>query len=97
MSTPPSLDTGTVYSVSEVNQLARAALESSLGVCAVVGEISNLARPASGHVYFSLKDTDAQLRCAFFRQRQRGLDFRPENGDEVIAIGRVSLYEPRGD
>ncbi|MEL7535696.1 MAG: exodeoxyribonuclease VII large subunit [Pseudomonadota bacterium] len=97
MSTPPSLDTSTVYSVSEVNQLARAALESSLGVCAVVGEISNLARPASGHVYFSLKDTDAQLRCAFFRQRQRGLDFRPENGDEVIAIGRVSLYEPRGD
>lgn len=80
-----------------MNRLARAALEDSLGLCAVIGEISNLARPQSGHIYFSLKDSNAQLRCAFFRQRQRGLDFRPDNGDEVIAIGRISLYEPRGD
>ncbi len=97
MSTPADKGAAAPLSVSDVNRIARDALEGSLGHCAVVGEISNLARPASGHVYFSLKDSKAQLRCAFFRQRQRGLSFKPENGDEVIATGKISLYEPRGD
>ena len=86
-----------VLSVSEINRLAREALEDGVGHVAVAGEISNLARPASGHIYLSLKDVGAQLRCAFFRQRQRGLKFQPSNGDEVIAVGHISLYEPRGD
>ncbi|MEM1262219.1 MAG: exodeoxyribonuclease VII large subunit [Pseudomonadota bacterium] len=97
MGTPRQSSAAAPLTVSEVNRLARSALEDSLGLSAVIGEISNLARPQSGHIYFSLKDNNAQLRCAYFRQRQRGLDFRPENGDEVIAIGRISLYEPRGD
>ncbi|MEJ2603396.1 MAG: exodeoxyribonuclease VII large subunit, partial [Gammaproteobacteria bacterium] len=83
--------------VSELNRDVRLLLETELPRLWVEGEISNLARPASGHVYFSLKDDGAQIRCAFFRQRQRGLGFRPENGQQVMVRGRVSLYEPRGD
>lgn len=63
----------------------------------VEGELSNLARPASGHVYFSLKDSAAQVRCAYFRQRQRTPTMGLKDGDQVLALGRVSLYEPRGD
>jgi exodeoxyribonuclease VII large subunit len=63
----------------------------------VEGEISNLARPASGHWYFSLKDRDAQIRCAMFRQRNVLSRFAPREGQLVVAFGRVSLYEPRGD
>src|SRR5579859_465289 len=63
----------------------------------VEGEISNLARPASGHLYFSLKDSQAQLRCALFRNRNLLLRFRPADGMHVLVRGRVSLYEPRGD
>ena len=63
----------------------------------VEGEISNLARPASGHIYFSLKDSDAQLRCAMFKMRNRLTNFRPENGQQVLVRGRVSLYPARGD
>ena len=84
-------------SVSELNRDVRTLLETELPRLWVEGEISNLARPASGHVYFSLKDDGAQIRCAFFRQRQRGLSFRPDNGQQVLVRGRVSLYEPRGD
>ena len=63
----------------------------------VEGEISNLARPASGHIYFSLKDSDAQLRCAMFKMRNRLTNFRPENGQQVLVRGRLSLYPARGD
>lgn len=84
-------------SVSQLNRLARSALEDSLGKVWVEGEISNLARPASGHLYFTLKDASAQLRCAFFRQRQRMNTSHMANGDQVLAYGQVSIYEPRGD
>ena len=60
-------------------------------------EVSNFSRPASGHWYFSLKDRDAQLRCAMFRQRNLLARFTPRDGQQVLARGRVSLYEPRGD
>ena len=63
----------------------------------VEGEVSNLARPASGHVYFSLKDSGAQIRCAMFRTRNRALAFEARDGLKVVAYGRVSLYTPRGD
>jgi exodeoxyribonuclease VII large subunit len=75
----------------------RSLLESGLGTLWVEGEISNLARPASGHWYFSLKDRDAQIRCAMFRQRNVLSRFVPREGQLVVAFGRVSLYEPRGD
>ncbi len=84
-------------SVSELNRDVRLLLETELPRLWIEGEISNLARPASGHLYFSLKDDGAQIRCAFFRQRQRGIAFRPDNGQQVLVRGRVGLYEPRGD
>jgi exodeoxyribonuclease VII large subunit len=86
-----------VYTVSELNRLARQLLEQDLPRMWVSGEISNLARPASGHLYFSLKDERAQIRCALFRGAGRSGSFMPANGMQVLARGRVSLYEPRGD
>ncbi|WP_224416549.1 exodeoxyribonuclease VII large subunit, partial [Modicisalibacter tunisiensis] len=83
-------------SVSELNRRARLLLERGFGECWVEGEVSSLARPASGHVYFTLKDDRAQLKCALFRNRAR---FTPalNNGDRVRLRGKVSLFEPRGD
>jgi exodeoxyribonuclease VII large subunit len=63
----------------------------------VEGELSNLSTPSSGHLYFSLKDANAQVRCAMFRNQQRRLGFKPENGKHVVVKAQVSLYEPRGD
>jgi exodeoxyribonuclease VII large subunit len=83
--------------VSQLNRQAKSMLEQGLGRLWVEGEISNIARPASGHVYFTLKDTAAQVRAAFFRQRQRGPILNFKDGDQVLAYGRVSLYEARGD
>lgn len=86
-----------VFSVSELNESARDLLESHFPLIWVEGEISNLARPASGHIYFSLKDENAQVRCAMFKMHQRRLDFEPENGQQVLLRARVSLYPTRGD
>jgi exodeoxyribonuclease VII large subunit len=72
-------------------------LEQGLARLWVEGEISNLARPASGHLYFRLKDESAQIGAAFFRNRQRGPTIGLKNGDHVLAYGQVSLYEARGD
>lgn len=86
-----------IYSISELNQNARTLLETAFFSVWVEGEISNLALPSSGHAYFSLKDAGAQIRCAMFSQRQRGLKLSLENGLHVVVRGKVSLYEPRGD
>ena len=83
--------------VSQLNRRAKTLLEQGIAKLWVEGEISNMARPASGHIYFSLKDEKAQVRGAWFRQRQRGPAIGFKNGDKVLAFGRVSLYEPRGD
>src|SRR5947209_11681001 len=87
----------TVYSVSRLNREVRVLLERNLGVIWVEGELSNLSQPSSGHWYFSLKDRDAQLRCAMFRQRNLSAGFVPKTGQQVLARGRISLYEPRGE
>ena len=87
----------TILTVSRLNQEARQLLESGLGRLWVEGEISNLARPASGHLYFTLKDARAQVSCALFRNRALGLRFTPENGARVLLRGQVSLYEARGN
>ena len=84
-------------SVSELNRQVKTLLEQGLAKLWVEGEISNLARPASGHLYFSLKDETSQIRCAYFRQRQRGPTINLKNGDQVLAFGRVSIYEARGE
>lgn len=86
-----------IYSVSRLNNAARDLLESEFPLIWVEGEISNLARPASGHIYFSLKDASAQLRCAMFKMRNRLVNFRPENGQQILVRGRLSLYPARGD
>jgi exodeoxyribonuclease VII large subunit len=86
-----------IYSVARLNREARLLLESGLGTVWVQGEVSNFSRPGSGHWYFTLKDRDAQLRCAMFRQRNLLARCTPREGQLVLARGRVSLYEPRGD
>lgn len=90
-------DTAKPLTVTEVNREARALLESGLAKLWIEGEISGLSRPASGHLYFRLKDAKSQLSAAFFRQRQRGPTIALKNGDQVLAYGRVSIYEARGD
>jgi len=86
-----------IWSVSRLTREVRAVLEGSFPLLWVEGEISNLSQPASGHIYFSLKDQAAQVRCAMFRQKRLLLGFRPANGQRVLARARVSLYEGRGD
>jgi len=86
-----------IFSVSELNATAKLALEQEIGLIWLEAELSNLSRPASGHWYFSLKDKKAQIRCAFFKGRNRLLNFSPEDGQQLLVRGRVSLYEPRGD
>lgn len=83
--------------VSQLNRKAKTLLEQGIARLWVEGEISNLSRPASGHVYFSLKDEKAQVGAAWFRQRQRGPAIGFKNGDKVLAYGRVSIYEARGN
>jgi exodeoxyribonuclease VII large subunit len=90
-------DPATVVSISELNRLARQSLERDFPLLWVVGEISNLTRATSGHVYFSLKDETAQARCVMFRSRAQSLPWRLENGQQVEARALVSLYEPRGE
>ena len=84
-------------SVSQLNRRVKTLLEKGIARLWVEGEISNLSRPASGHVYFSLKDDSAQVSAAWFRQRQRGPAIGFKNGDHVLAYGRVSIYEARGN
>jgi exodeoxyribonuclease VII large subunit len=86
-----------IFTVSRLNREARAVLEGSFPLLWVEGEVSNLARPASGHLYFSLKDPAAQVRCAMFRPKRLLLGFTPANGQHVLVRARVSLYEGRGD
>jgi len=85
-----------VWSVSQLNAATRALLEDHFPSLWITGEISNLARPGSGHIYFSMKDDRAEVRCAMFRGQNRSLRFQPANGDQVIVRARVTVYEPRG-
>jgi exodeoxyribonuclease VII large subunit len=87
----------TVYSVSQLNRAAKNLLATHFMTVRVEGEVSNFSAPSSGHWYFTLKDAQAQIRCAMFRGQQHRLGFRPANGDLVVVNAQVSLYEPRGD
>ena len=86
-----------IYSVSDYIKLCKNAIEKSIPQCFVQGEISNLSKPSSGHWYFTLKDENGQVRCAFFRLNQRKIKFSPENGMSVIIRGATTLYPQRGD
>ncbi|NNK31470.1 MAG: exodeoxyribonuclease VII large subunit [Xanthomonadales bacterium] len=92
-----SHDAEHVYTPSELNRELKLHLEAGFPRLVLEGEISNLGRPASGHLYFSLKDERAQIRCAMFRSAAMRALIKPENGMKVTARGRISLYEPRGE
>ncbi|MEZ5448882.1 MAG: exodeoxyribonuclease VII large subunit [Thiolinea sp.] len=86
-----------VLSVSQLNAEVNQLLSDGFPALWVEGEISNLSRPRSGHLYFTLKDAQAQLRCAMFRNRSLSSRLQLENGMQVLARGQVGLYEARGD
>ena len=86
-----------VYTVSRLNLDARSILEEAFSTVWIEGEVSNLARPRSGHMYFTLKDESCQVRCAMFRMHNRALSFAPGDGMQVLAHARVSLYPERGE
>ena len=86
-----------IISVGELNKSAKYLLENNFNNVSVVGEISNLSRPSSGHIYFTLKDEDGAIRCAMFKNQNIKLNFSPENGDQCVLKGQVSIYVARGD
>ncbi|MCF7981047.1 MAG: exodeoxyribonuclease VII large subunit [Pseudomonadales bacterium] len=96
MSSPPITEKK-IYSVGELNRLARNLIESEFAQIWVEGEVSNFIRASSGHWYFSLKDEKAQVRCAMFSSRNRTLGFQPKDGHQIILRGKASIYEGRGD
>jgi exodeoxyribonuclease VII large subunit len=86
-----------IYSVSRLNREARLLLNISFPLLWVEGEVSNLAKPSSGHLYFTLKDDGAAVRCAMFKNHNLYLRFQPRDGMQVLVRARVGLYEPRGE
>jgi exodeoxyribonuclease VII large subunit len=99
LSAPPAASQAprNVYTVSGLNREVRLLLEHGLPVVWLEGELSNFSAPASGHWYFSLKDREAQIRCAMFRMKNQGIGFTPKAGQHVLVRGRVTMYEARGD
>ncbi len=94
---PPARPDRDIYSVSRLNREVRVLLERGFGSLWLEAEISNFARPSSGHWYFSLKDASAQVRCAMFRQRNMLCSFTARDGQKVLVRARIGLYEPRGE
>ena len=86
-----------IYTVSRLNREVRTVLETGFPLLWIEAELSNFARPASGHWYFSLKDEAAQVKCAMFRNRNQLVKVLPANGKQVLVRARIGLYEPRGD
>lgn len=86
-----------ILTPSSLNRLVRDLLEDALPMVWIEGELSNVARPASGHLYFTLKDSGAQVRCAMFKPKSSWLKFKPADGMQVLVRARVGLYEPRGE
>jgi len=86
-----------VFTVSELTAQIKELLETGFPFIGVVGELSNLSTPRSGHMYFTLKDEKAQIRAVCFRANRTRIKFTPENGMEVLCIGRLNVYEPRGE
>ena len=86
-----------IYSVAELTSAVKRMLEGRFPFINVAGEISNLRRPASGHIYFTLKDDRAQVKAVLFKMQQRYLEKLPRDGQMLVCRGRISVYEPRGD
>jgi exodeoxyribonuclease VII large subunit len=96
-SAPAARSDRDVYTVSRLNREVRVLLERGFGSLWLEAEISNFAKPSSGHWYFSLKDAGAQVRCAMFRQRNMLCVFNARDGQKVLVRARIGLYEPRGE
>ncbi|PSW65734.1 exodeoxyribonuclease VII large subunit [Photobacterium leiognathi subsp. mandapamensis] len=94
---PQSQTNSRIYTVSSLNAQVRLILENEMGVVWLIGELSNFSMPVSGHWYFTLKDSRAQVKCAMFKGSNRHVTFKPGNGNQVLVKARLSLYEPRGD
>lgn len=94
MSLPPSAN---IFTVSRLNSTVRKLLEMEMGQVWLSAEMTNFSQPASGHWYFTLKDDGAQVRCAMFRNSNRRVTFRPQNGQQILVRATITLYEPRGD
>lgn len=86
-----------IFTVSRLNTTVRKLLEMEMGQIWLSAEVSNFSQPSSGHWYFTLKDDGAQVRCAMFRNSNRRVTFRPQNGQQVLVRATITLYEPRGD
>ena len=95
--TPESSNERQILTPSALNRLVRDLLEDALPLIWIEGELSNVSRPGSGHLYFTLKDAGAQIRCAMFKPRSTWLPFKPADGLQVLLRARVSLYEARGE
>src|SRR6266542_2875401 len=97
---PEAVPPASAPRIWQVGALCRAiadALEARFNPVAVRGEISGFSRASSGHLYFSLKDPQGQIRCAMFRRAAGLMDFQPRDGELVEVLGRLGVYEPRGD
>ena len=90
--TPPK-----IYTVSDLTTEIRTVLEDSFAGVWVEGELSNFRHHSSGHMYFTLKDQESQIRAVMFRQQNRQLKFRPQDGLAILMYGEISVYEPRGE
>lgn len=86
-----------ILSVTDLTKSIRGLLETEFPFVSVLGEISNLRQPFTGHLYFTLKDSESQVKAVLFKQQARYLPCRPEDGMQVVCRGRVSVYEPRGE
>ncbi|WP_100656716.1 exodeoxyribonuclease VII large subunit [Alteromonas flava] len=93
----PPADLRQIYSVTKLNRYVKSILEGEIGTLWLSAEISNFTAAASGHWYFTLKDSKAQIKCAMFRGANARINYRPKEGDKVLVRGNLSLYEPRGD
>ncbi len=88
-----SLANRNIYTVSRLNSEVRLLLENEMGIVWLVGEISNFSAPVSGHWYLTLKDSQAQVKCAMFKGNNRLVNIKPQNGQQVLVKARLSLYE----
>ena len=86
-----------IFSVSEINKLVKDLLQNNFPSIWIKGEISNFVEASSGHWYFTLKDNNAQVRCAMFRGRNSQVKWQPQNGDSIEAQCKIGLYEARGE
>lgn len=93
---PPQMPQNTVFSVSQITSLIKEILETAFRTITIEGEISNFRPSAAGHIYFTLKDDNAQLKAVIFRGAAYGLNFKPKDGDKVRCTGSLSVYAPQG-